>query len=61
MGHQRRHLDVEHGGEGGGDQQQQQQPAKPVTSLMPRALVAKHAAADDHKPKTNEDFKKMLQ
>jgi hypothetical protein len=58
MGHQKRHLDV--GGSdaaaaGDGDQQ-----GKPVTSLMPRALVAKHAAGDS-KPKSNADFKAMLQ
>lgn len=52
MGHQKRHLDV--GAEGGGDQQ-----GKPVTGLMPRALVAKHAAGDD-KPKSNADFKAMF-
>lgn len=53
LGHQKRHLDV--GGEGGGDQQ-----VKPVTSFMPRALAPKHAAGDD-KPKSNADFKAMLQ
>lgn len=53
MGHQKRHLDV--AGEGGGDQQQ----AKPVTGLVPRALVAKHAAGDE-KPKSNADFKALF-
>lgn len=60
MGHQKRHIDVGDGDAagGGGDQQQ----PRPVTGFMPRALAPKHAAGggDDHKPKSNADFKAML-
>lgn len=56
MGHQKRHLDV--GDAGGGDQGPAGGEAR---TLLPRALVPTHAAGtDDGKPKTNDDFKKML-
>lgn len=66
MGHQRHHLQVE-----------EEKPGARVPKLLPRALVNKHAAggqgqqqqqqpageaaAGDTRPKSNEEFKKMLQ
>ena len=59
MGHQKKHIDVDGGdaaaAAAGG------QGSRPVTGMMPRALVAKAAAAGDERPKSNADFKAMLQ